>query len=121
MRKTIQGHLNRRGIPVKTAKVAKDLGVSTTAGVRRVSATLKGTITAAQNRVRRVKTLNRVNKGASKLYNTGAWPQSIYGKDTMGLDMATLKKVRAMAADAVSGPAKGKCPSTCIWLGLGEN
>ena len=37
----------------------------------------------------------------------------------MGLDLATLRQVRTMAAESVSGPAKGKCPSTCIWLGLG--
>ena len=44
----------------------------------------------------------------------------MYGKEAMGLDKTSLSSLRTMAAEAVSGPSKGKCTTTCIWLGLGS-
>ena len=77
--------LKAAGIPLKIADFAKDLGVASTAGVKRISSVLAIRFMTARNRVKRIRALNRVNKSASKLFNKGAWPQSIYGKEAMGL------------------------------------
>ena len=101
------------------AAEAKDLGVGTTAGVRRTARYLQARICSVRGRVWRIKGLNRVNKKCAKLINTGAWPQATYGKEAFGISPAQMRQVRALAAAAATGEAPGKCPTTAIWLSLG--
>lgn len=117
----IRRNLDRRGISFKYQHFAKDLGVASSAGVKRISSIMASRFKTAESRVKRIKAFDRVNRKACRLSNTGAWPQSIYGKEAMGLSTAAIHDLRTMAASAVSGPAIGKCPTTCIWAGLGEN
>ena len=118
--KRIQRGLALRGIQVKIATEGRDLGVGTTAGIRRTSGILKQRIASARGRTKRIKLINRINKNAGKLFNSGSWPQASYGKEAMGVTPGDIKQLRTMAADAVTGDANGKCPTTAIWLCLGE-
>ena len=44
---------------------------------------------------------------------------STYGKEGMGISPSDLRTLRTQAAEATTGPAKGKCTTTSIWLAYG--
>ena len=118
--KGIAGRLRARGIYFKVASYAKDLGIGTTAGVRRITRFLDLRIRSVRNRVNRIKILNRIDQRAGRLYNTGALPQASYGKEAMGVSPSQLQSLRALAADSVSSATKGQCTTTLIWVALGQ-
>ena len=120
-RVTIQRRLRRQGLRLTTAARAKDLGVGMAGGSRRCTNYLRARIVKAKGRITRIKTLQRANKKACRMHNTGAWPQATYGKEAMGLAPGTVRSLRAMAAATVSGNAAGKCATTLIWLALGPD
>ena len=73
--KSIQRKLHRRGIQISTAKHAKDLGVGTAGGSRRCTNYLRVRIIKARGRIQRIKMLQKINKKACRMHNTGAWPR----------------------------------------------
>ena len=86
IRQKIWRALKNKGIQAKMALVNKDLGVAATSGVRRTMMVLKMRMKGTFGRIRRIKLLARLNRRAAKLYPTGAWPQSAYGKEAVGVD-----------------------------------
>ena len=112
-------HARRLGTCIKHVKTAKDLGVGTTAGIRRTTIATSKRYCNTAKRVKRIKILRRIDHRAGRLFNSGASPQATYGKEAFGTPPGLLQKTRAMAAQAVSTGTAGQCPTTLIWLGLG--
>eukprot|EP00973_Karenia_brevis_P025206 3476716-Karenia_brevis.AAC.1 len=67
------------GLKAKTPRVTRDLGFDYTGGNRRATGTIRKRIQGARMRATRVSQLNKVNKRARALYNTGVWPAATYG------------------------------------------
>ena len=67
---SIQRAMKARGIPLTAAKIARDLGVTSSAGTRRATSLLQSRIIVAWHRVSRIKILNSKNKKAGQLFNT---------------------------------------------------
>eukprot|EP00973_Karenia_brevis_P022858 3147390-Karenia_brevis.AAC.1 len=61
-------------------------------------------------RAARVSQLNKVNKRARALYNTGLWPAATYGIEGVGYTPILVNKLRTMGADAVASTKQGRCP-----------
>eukprot|EP00973_Karenia_brevis_P061155 8505154-Karenia_brevis.AAC.1 len=64
-------HLGRIGLKAKAPRVTRDLGLDYTGGNRRATGTIRKRIAQARARAHRVGQLNKVNKRARALYNTG--------------------------------------------------
>ena len=88
---TIKHNLKHKGTEMNVATVGKDLGVATTAGMRRTNKILAKRISINKGRVSRIKMLSRINKNAGKLFNTGAWPAASYGKEAMGMSPGSIR------------------------------
>jgi len=84
-----------------------------------VAAGLGSRLRTIRGRVLRISKLHSVNKGAGKLFNSGAYPQGTYGFQAYGMDPASLANLRAMASNAVTSQCHGQCATTAIWLHLG--
>eukprot|EP00973_Karenia_brevis_P074750 10388268-Karenia_brevis.AAC.1 len=65
----------------KTLRVTRDLGLDYTGGNRRATGTIRKRIAQARIRANRVGQLNKINKRARALYNTGVWPAATYGME----------------------------------------
>ena len=121
IRNTIASNASHIGIKLSPATQGKDLGVSTSADMRRTIDTFAKRIIAVRGRVKRIKTLGKVTKKASRLFNTGALPQATYGKEAAGASPTAIDKLRALAANAASSQCGGQCATTIIHLVLGEH
>ena len=119
-RAAIARMLHRRGVRVTPTTVGKDLGVGTSAGVRRVNKVLKARMFSIRGRLMRIRMLTMVNKAAARLYSTGAWAAGTYGKEAMGVSPTDARMLRAGAAAAMGGDRGQKCQTTLIWLTLGK-
>ena len=110
----------RKGLSLLVSSQVRDLGVANTAGrVRRVSL-LKERLAKAGKRTKRVRTLIGINGRATKLFKTGVRPQAMWGSP-MGISPAMMTKFRSQASVCSGIKAKGKCATTAIFLGLGED
>eukprot|EP00973_Karenia_brevis_P061008 8483245-Karenia_brevis.AAC.1 len=59
-------------------------------------------IKGARARDHRVGQLNRVNKRAQALYNTGVWPAATYGAEGLGYAPTMISRIMTMGANAVA-------------------
>merc|ERR1712115_80739 len=108
--------MGMKNIEVSSGTYAKDLGIGTNLGGRRITRFVAQRILKAKGRVKRIAILSKANRRAARLFNTGAWPQASYGKEAVGMAPCTLESVRALAAASVNGGGSGgKCPTTLIW------
>ena len=119
LKKEIAQILVQQGVKAKTHNRGRDLGVLTTLGQRRMTSTIKDRGKLAKTRPTRIGALTRVNRRATRLYNTGAWPQASYGIEGGGLPPTTLAQMRADAHQAIGPGYRGGCPITAIALVLG--
>ena len=118
-RREIQTKLASQGIEVTCTTVAKDLGVGTTGAYGRRTIFLNQRVIKARGKVRRISILAKADKRAAKLFNSGAYPQALYGKEAVGICPSTMSQMRAMGAEcANAGGSAGKCTTTLIWLAL---
>eukprot|EP00973_Karenia_brevis_P031542 4350442-Karenia_brevis.AAC.1 len=59
-------------------------------------------IQGARKRAQRTGQLNKANKRARALYNTGVWPAATYGLEGVGYTPTLVGTLRTMGADAVA-------------------
>jgi len=117
--KAVKDRLALRGILITHVKAAKDLGVVSTAGVRRYSLFLRERLSKARNRSEKIRSLVKVDGNAKRLFTTGAYPQGTYGAVAQGYDPTTITALVRMAHQCVSSDAGGQCATTNIVLTLG--
>eukprot|EP00973_Karenia_brevis_P076694 10652639-Karenia_brevis.AAC.1 len=70
-------------------------------------------------RADRVGQLNKVDKRARALYNTGVWPAATYGIEGIGYTPTIIQNLRTMGADAVASTKQGRCPIIAITVAKG--
>eukprot|EP00973_Karenia_brevis_P024480 3377706-Karenia_brevis.AAC.1 len=56
----------------------------------------------ARLRAHRVGQLNKVNKKAKALYNTGVWPAATYGMERVGYTPTMVNQIRTIGANSVT-------------------
>jgi hypothetical protein len=118
--KDVQRKYGNHAVQAKVATVAKDLGVATTAGVRRTSTVQMQRIQSARNRCQRIQILARKVPRASRLYNTGAMPQALYGYEAFGCPPSILSAITAMAHQTTCrNGGYGRCDTIDIALSIG--
>ena len=120
MAKAITAELNARGITIGYVKVAKDLGISTASGARRVAQASSKRMGKSHKRAGRVRVVVkkmrwkvRSVKKARGLYSSGVAPQGMYGGEAMGFSPTTLKRLRATATRSQGLPA-GACATAAL-------
>ena len=106
-RKEIQSKLAAKGIFVTEATDSKDLGVGTSGAYHRRTKFVNHRVIKARGRVRRISMLAKADKRASKLFNSGAYPQAMYGKEAMGVCPSTMSQMRAMGAECANAGGGG--------------
>eukprot|EP00973_Karenia_brevis_P085812 11903837-Karenia_brevis.AAC.1 len=85
----------------------------------RATGTIRKRIAQARLRAHRVGQLNKVNKRAKALYNTGVWPAATYGIEGIGYSPTLVNQIRTMGANAVASEKQGRCPITAIAVAKG--
>ena len=113
--------LSKSGLQAKTALQARDLGIMTAISKRRISHGLIKRLKAARLRSLKIKWLNKINKKAKVLYNTGVWPQGTYGIEATGLHPGQIQHLRTQAADATAIATAGRCPIVAVAVAIGTN
>ena len=120
MRTTVANALRMRGLRVKTATVARDLGLGAAGAYRRVAKFIMKRLICVKGRVHNVRKMVKAHKRACSLFNTGCHPQMTYGKEAYGANPALLSQWRSLAAYGVGGGG-GKCATTLIACRLGQH
>eukprot|EP00973_Karenia_brevis_P066937 9307080-Karenia_brevis.AAC.1 len=109
-----QNHLTKISLKAKAPRVARDLGLDYTGSNKRATGTIRKRICNARIRADRVGQLNKVNKRAKALYNTGVWPTATYGVEGIGYTPTTVGQIRIMGVKSVASTKQGRCPITAI-------
>ncbi len=111
--------LGRAGQAIEPVAAAEDLGVSTACGARRVVGALKKRLARGLARSKKVRSLVRINSGASKLYATGVRPQQSYGGSVIGVAPSQIRIMRRAAVCSASSAGAQPCTATIIAWRLG--
>ena len=106
--KRIQEALKRQGLTLPTALQTRDVGFDATAGRRRSRTVLRKRLVKVERRALRAATVNRHNKKAASLYETGLKAAGAHGGGGMGFAPSEIGRFRRMAAAAA-----GWVPRTC--------
>ena len=112
--------LRNRGIPVRTAKSVKDLGLDTTAGKRRCVITQRKRVSKMKGRAKRVHHLRRHSQTAKKLACTNLMPVGTFGVPALGMPPSRVRSFRAAAARACHN-GELFCTTTAIALHLQQH
>ena len=112
--------LRNRGIPVRTAKSVKDLGLDTTAGTRRCVTTQRKRVSKMKARAKRVHFLRRHSPNARKLVCINLMPVGTFGVPALGMPPSRVRSFRAGAARACHN-GKLCCTTTAIALHLQQH
>ncbi len=116
----IADKLQKEGVPIRTARVAEDLGVQCSAGRRRNTAALKKRIKNTAKKVDRLHHLMRKNGRAARLGQPGLGPKQSYGHQAQGASPSLLASMRRnFKRSARVGRAMG-CTTTTIWWTYGR-
>ncbi len=107
------------GVTILSAGVAEDLGVSTSAGRRRVVGSFARRIAKASRRAARVRTLVSTNVGAKKLFRTGVDPQQNYEAAILGAAPPQIRAMRRNAAMCVAKAGSHPCMATLLAWRIG--
>eukprot|EP00973_Karenia_brevis_P046088 6384399-Karenia_brevis.AAC.2 len=95
------------GLKAKTHRLTRDLRLDYTGGDRRATGTLSKRVAQARIRAQRAGQLNKVNKRAKALYNTGVWPAATYGMEGVRYTPTIVNQIRTMGANAVASEKQG--------------
>ena len=109
----------KKGVSTSVKPKAKYLGLGTTGGARRTTASIKDRINSARTRNNKVAWLSKKNKRAKALHTTGVLPQVSYGVEGIGYAPWITRSLRTMAADSMGCSKQGRCPITAIALAKG--
>ena len=101
--------LAKRGIFIRAANHAEDLGLGCAGCTRRTASTAAKRIAKAAKRSARVKMFARFNTKARKLYVTGVHPQQSYGLAGVGASDSLLKGMRRNLAACLGPHPKFAC------------
>ena len=107
--------LRNRGIPGRTAKSVKGMGLDTIAGARRSVLTQKKRVLKMKARAKRVHFLRRHSPKACKLVHTNLMLVGTFGAPALGLPPPRVRTFRAPAARACHN-GKVFCATTAIAL-----
>ena len=110
-----------KAIPLKSARDAEDLGITTSVGVRRVCKPFNKRIDKGINRAKRAQVLVRTNASASKLYMTGARPQQEYDANVVGTSPNQMAKPCRTAAISVRKAGAQPCITSLIRWRIGKD
>ena len=109
--------LASKGIEIKIAKSADDVGIETAVGTRRCVASQNKRIAKASSRAKRNGKLAKINAGAHKLGPTGTHPQQSYGHVVQGASRSqTYKMRRNMKLGTNMGGTNSCITSTLAWF-----
>jgi hypothetical protein len=118
--KQVQAKYRMHGITAAVAHHSKDLGVATTAGSQRCAAIVARRFATARRRTQKIQILAKAVPKASRLYNTGAMPQALYGYEAFGLPNTALKAMTALAHQVTCrNGGYGRCDVIDIALTVG--
>ena len=112
-------HYAKLGVSTSVKPKAKYLGLGTTGGARRTTATIKDRMRSAKSRSNKVAWSNKKNKRARTLHTTGVLPQASYGSQGTGFAPWMIRSLRTMGADGRGCSKQGRCPITAIALAKG--
>jgi hypothetical protein len=118
--KHVAARLGAAGIEVRHEASARDLGVSYTAGKRRVATLQNARLVKAGKRSLRIASMAKATKQARRLFTTGARPQAIWGHQVHGVAAGQMTRLRTMAARASGLFRTGRCTTTAIAPAYGE-
>ena len=110
----------REGTVIRAGYKSEDLGLCTTAAVRRSVQTHPRRIAAGNGRAERVRTLAYTNAGASKLYRSGVATTQEYGHPGTAASPSMITQMRAAAVKAAALPGTRPCTACVIAWKLGE-
>ena len=116
----VQQLLRGRGVDLKVAVDARDLGLDATVAKRRRVGTFKARFAKGAARAKVIRRLVRVNKKAALLARTGAKPQMVWGHQGKGMPPTTIRKLKATLAVCSGLRKSGGCTSTSLQLQGGE-
>ena len=114
MAKAISRCAKEAGIPIKSARNAEDLGVTTTAGLGRTASSTNKRISKGKKRAERVGHLVGVNAHAANLYQTGVAPMQEYDLTINGWSNSQMKELRSSAARAQKRAGAQPCTTTLL-------
>ena len=92
---------------------ARDLGITTSAGKRRVSLLQNKRLVRMRKRAHRVGQMARRDSSASKLVPTGIYPMGLWGHTAHGATPTMVKHTRTVSAQC-SGHYKSNCCVTSL-------
>ena len=93
---------------------AMDLGCDASVGVGRWIPKRRKRFGAAVSRWRKIAKMARKNKGAHKLFSSGAHPLASYSVEIMGMAKTDMAKLRNGAAAATGCNQAGRCATTLL-------
>ena len=94
--------MDQDGVAIRAAVAADELGLGTTAAVRREAAVSTRRLGTRNDRVQRVRICTKSNPVDLKLYRSNAAPAQAYGHQVMAAAPTTVANYRATAAKAAA-------------------
>ncbi len=114
--------LKKEGIPIRSARAIRDLGVDATAGTCRAVATAKARTAKVKRKAQRVRTLRKAagqrKFRTSRFWGSNLWPTLEFGTPAFGLGNTALREARTTAAAMVQDKF-GQCTHSVLQIGLG--
>ena len=92
--KLVHQQLRSEDLTIVTADEVPYLGIGQTLGKYKPRVIRNTRYRKGALRVQRIATLARTNRGSSKLYTTGAWPQAYHGQQAIGMSDSALRQAR---------------------------
>ena len=109
------------GVRYPVLRCVKNLGVDMGGGRRRLRATAKKGMSAAEKRIKRVAKLARAKKIAGKIFRTAAWQQASFTAAADGMAPSELARVRRLARSSCQVGNSGSCATTLIAMCHGSD
>ena len=91
---TLHYRIKEEGFAIRIQGEVKDLGVGTTLGRTKPWVIKQNRYRKASNRINRIAQIAKIQRKASALYTTGAWPMKYHGHVAIGLSQSELAKAR---------------------------